>query len=175
MNNIADLEKRIADINARRLAWKWTPTNPLSALEAEIFQVLDEAIRIYPDATTSQREYIRQMLAKYYGVGQYLKSYVTGSITKLDTTVSSDRLYPALIAISIDNNNFGDYRDVLVMLGNLWLTAARAGIDPKPYFDEVAAISSSDLHSQGNKSTRDILTTFDQSAHFQEAVKPHLP
>lgn len=173
-SRINELELKVADLDTRRRTWRWAPDNPLTKVESEIFEVLDEIMEIYPNASTEQREYLRKMLDRYGAVGQYLKAYVTGNTTRLDTTVSPERLYPALLAVSIDNSNFGDYRDVLVMLGNLWLTAARAGIDPKPHFERVAAISSATVHKQGNKSTQEILATFDASAYFQEAVQPYL-
>src|SRR5438067_7882675 len=124
MDALAELEASIAELNSRCMSWKWAPDNPLEATEKEILGVLARAIKLYADGPPVQRDELRQMLSRYPGVKQYLKVFVTGEIRKLHTVVLPDQLYSALIAISIDDDNFGDYRDLLTMLGNLWLSAA---------------------------------------------------
>jgi hypothetical protein len=47
----------------------------------------------------------------------------------------------ALAAVSIEDNRT-DFRDTIVALQYLYSAAAKAGLEPKPYFDEVAAVSS---------------------------------
>jgi hypothetical protein len=66
-----------------------------------------------------------------------------------------------------------DFRDTLVSLGELWLAASRAGIDPSPYFQEVAAISSPET-TNVDTSMREVLANFELSAYFIEAVRPNL-
>ncbi len=47
----------------------------------------------------------------------------------------------ALAALSIEDNRT-DYRDTLVALEHLHASALKAGIDPKPYLEEAASLSS---------------------------------
>jgi hypothetical protein len=174
MKNMLELETKIADLNIQRMNWKWAPDNPLQPIEERILSVLEEVISIYSDAAPEQRDHLRKMLQKYPAVQQYLRMFVTGSMIKLHSTVPPTLLQRALLAVSIENDFFGDYRDVLVMLGNLWQAAADAGIDPLPYFKTAASTASTETHRQGGKSLRDILSGFDTSAYFKDAVEPYL-
>jgi hypothetical protein len=60
-----------------------------------------------------------------------------------------------------------------VVLGALYVSAVRCGIEPGPYFDEAAAISSG-VSNIEQTSMRDFLLRFEGSAYFEEAVAPKL-
>ena len=56
------------------------------------------------------------------------------------------------------------------VLGRLYIAATRAGIDPKPYFADAAAVASPSA-SGGGTMLREILEGFDSSPYFREVVK----
>ncbi len=173
--DLGTFEARVGELDARRWAWKWSPQNPLPQLEAEILQVLEELINMYPNVTEEQRSYIRRMIQKLPGVGMYLQAVAAGDIRKFKSDIAPERLYPALIAVSMANSIFGDYRDFIVLLGSLWLCAAQARIDPTPYFKSAAALSDSNEILLDGLSMKALLATFHNSAYFKEDVQPFLP
>jgi hypothetical protein len=76
------------------------------------------------------------------------------------------------LAVSIDDNGT-DFRDTYVALGDLYVCAVRCGIEPGPYFDEAAEISSG-VSNVERTSMQDFLLRFEGSAYFGEAVAPEL-
>lgn len=172
MERIPELEARIADFNARRRAWKWAPDNPLESLNEEIFGELDQVLRIYAEAQSAQRQYLRELLARHPAVASYLDGYLVGAIDRLGSMPDVKWLQQALLAASLSDMR-GDYRDWIVLLGDLFLAAARAGIDPMPYFQWAATLSNPE-DTDGTGSTQHFLENFDKSAHFVEAVRPKL-
>jgi hypothetical protein len=78
------------------------------------------------------------------------------------------------LAAAVLLNGRDDYRDILRALASLWLAAARAGIDPFPYFQEAARMAGTD-DPYGIGSTRDALANFHKYAIFKEQVEPYLP
>jgi len=91
---------------------------------------------------------------------------------KLADTCDGRWLRLGLAAVSIDDNGT-DFRDSYVALGVLYLSAFRCGLEPGPYFEEAAEISSADSNIE-QTSTRDFLLRFEGSAYFEEAVAPKL-
>ena len=138
-NNLKTLEQRVTELDAQRQAWHWSPDDPLAPLEAEILNVLEQLINVYPSVTEEQRNHVRRMMQNHPGVAMYLLAVATGDLRKFRWDIGPERLYPALIAVSMANSDFGDYRDLIVVLGSLWLRTTQAGIDPAPYFQSVAA------------------------------------
>jgi hypothetical protein len=64
----------------------------------------------------------------------------------------------ALLAFSL-TGGFGDSRDSLLWLDSLWTEAEKQGIDPKPHFEEVAALSDTreTLHPMFGGSTKGLI------------------
>jgi hypothetical protein len=58
-------------------------------------------------------------------------------------------------------------------LGDLYICTVRCGIEPGPYLDEVAEISS-EVPNIEQTPMRDFLLRFEGSAYFGEAVAPEL-
>lgn len=85
---------------------------------------------------------------------------------------SSGGVSSRLAAVSIDDNG-ADFRDTYEALGDLCIGAVRCGMDPRPYFDEAAEISSGVTNIE-RASMRDLLLRFEGSAYFGEAVAPKL-
>jgi hypothetical protein len=89
---------------------------------------------------------------------------------KLADTCDDSWLRLGLAAVSIDDNGT-DFRDSYVALGDLYVCAVRCGIEPGPYFEEVAQISSG-VPNIEQTPMRDFLLRFEGSAYFGEAVAP---
>jgi hypothetical protein len=91
---------------------------------------------------------------------------------RLADTCDERWLRLGLAAVSIDDNGT-DFRDTYVALGALYLCAVRCGMDPRPYFEEAAEISSGASNTEPT-SMRDFLLRFKGSAYFGESVAPKL-
>jgi hypothetical protein len=86
---------------------------------------------------------------------------------KLADTCDDRWLRLGLAAVFIDDNGT-DFRDTYMVLGNLYLCAVRCGMEPAPYFEEAAEISSSVSNLEQT------MLGFERSAYFGEAVAPKL-
>jgi hypothetical protein len=91
---------------------------------------------------------------------------------RLADTCDDRWLRLGLAASSIDDNGT-DFRDTYVALGALYLAAVRCGLEPGPYFEEAAEISSG-VSNVELTPMRDFLLRFEGSAYFEESVAPKL-
>jgi hypothetical protein len=91
---------------------------------------------------------------------------------KLADTCDDRWMRVGLAAVSVDDNGT-DFRDSYVALGDLYISAVRCGMEPGPYFEEAAEISSG-VSNIEQASMRDFLLRFEGSAYFEEAVAPTL-
>ena len=91
---------------------------------------------------------------------------------KLSDTCDDRWLRLGLAATSIDDNGT-DFRDTYVALGALYLSAVRCGLEPGPYFEEAAEISSG-VSNVELPPMRYFLLRFEGSAYFEESVAPKL-
>jgi hypothetical protein len=78
-----------------------------------------------------------------------------------------------LAAASIDDQR-RDSRDWLMSLGDLYLSAHAARLDPKASFKRIAERSNSERHEAAPTSTRDMLMHFEDSAYFTTSILPQL-
>lgn len=168
-DTLIQLEARIVSLNARRGEWKWAPDDPLAPISEEILQVLDEVCSFHLTATPKQRRYIRELLRRNGAVHYYLESYVYRAIERLRATRDAQWIRLGLAAVDIDDNDFGDPRDQVTILGNLFVAAEKTGIEPQPHFQAVAAIASPDVINDFGESTQSILAHFHKSAILEEA------
>src|SRR5207244_8219077 len=79
----------------------------------------------------------------------------------------------ALAAASIDDQR-RDYRDWIMSLGDIYLSARAHGIDPAPAFKRVAEISNAEPHRAAPTPTRDAMSRFEKSAYFATSILPRL-
>jgi hypothetical protein len=91
---------------------------------------------------------------------------------RLADTCDDRWLRLGLVAVSIDDNGT-DFRDTYAVLGALYLSAVRCGMEPGPYFQEAAEISSG-ISKVELTPMRDFLLGFERSAYFEESVAPKL-
>ena len=132
----------------------------------ELNQLLDELCCLYLNADQDQRLFIRGFFDGKSRVRKYLHSYIGGrAAPRLESTRDEKWLDLGLAAASLVDQRV-DYRDLLICLGALWLSAEEAGIAPARRFSSVARISNDDP-VYGNRSTRDLLIGFRTSAHLK--------
>ena len=78
-----------------------------------------------------------------------------------------------IAAASIDDQR-RDYRDWLMSLGDLYLSARAAHLDPSPVLKRIAERSNPEPHPATPTSTRDMLIHFEDSAYFMTSILPQL-
>ena len=94
-----------------------------------------------------------------YVVPNALYGCVSGAAERIKSREDVKWLRMGLAAASIEDARM-DSRDLLLGLSDLYLSAEEAGIDPKPYFQEIASISA--------EAGQALLSTFHESACLQE-------
>ena len=135
----------------------------------ELYGLLDRVADSYLAAGEEDRSAIRRLVGENRAVLHKMYWYIGHTATRVRETCSPAWLRRGLAAASIEDAR-RDYRDLYMALGNLYLEATRAGIDPGPAFREIGRLSNRGL--AGPLSTAEMLENFEQSAFFSADVKP---
>jgi hypothetical protein len=138
----------------------------------ELASDLSLACSLYLQGKEALRREIRDSFSEWTAVRGRMLAKAWTFAEKLADTCDDRWLRLGLAAISIDDNGT-DFRDTYVALGDLYLCAVRCGMEPVPYF-EVAAEISSGVSNLELIPMRDFLLGFERSAYFGEAVAPRL-
>jgi len=78
-----------------------------------------------------------------------------------------------LIAASLENLQ-EDARETYGRLGDLYRAAIQVDIDPGPYFQQAAELSSTEVKNISHESMQTLLANFQQSPYFEKELKPKL-
>ncbi len=113
----------------------------------------------YRAASNDQREQIRLALDNKPGVRNNLLGYVYTAAQHLHSSDDRRWLQIGLAAASLENCST-DYRDFLLALANLFVTAERVGIDPRSEFEAAAHWSSTSTPRGGYIPVGSVLTDF---------------
>jgi hypothetical protein len=124
------------------------------------------AINLYISCTSEQRESLREFFSSTDRCLVHLFKVVGRSIKEFEVLSSELNLEYALAAMSLENNHL-DFRDSYVMLGHLYLTAVRKGIDTDPLIHRIASISDDWPVYAGQASMQNFLAEFKDSAFFK--------
>jgi hypothetical protein len=142
----------------------------------QVFSVLDELCDYYLTAKPGERRTIRELFD--HDAVWCLLDYAMSTGDHIASCDDTRWVQRGLAALSIADNR-PDFRDVFVRLGELYIVSARAGIDPRPFLQEVGCISSPTPSVQpwaeGKWSVWDQFTKFEETKFFEVDVKPHLP
>jgi len=138
----------------------------------EAFGFLEELGRAYLEASPQDRRAIRKAAGENSKLLHLMREYIARAATFIHSPADVPWLRSGLAVASIEDLRV-DFRDDYLALGNLYLAAAHAGIDPLPHFAQAAEISSREK-SLGSTSTHDFLARFHLSAFFAESVRPRL-
>ena len=130
------------------------------------------ACELYLRGDDTLRREIRKSFSEWTAVRGRVLAEASSFADKLANTCDGRWLRLGLAAVSIEDNGT-DFRDSYVVLGALYVCAVRCAVEPGPYFEEAAKISS-DVSNIEQTSMRDFLLRFERSAYFEEAVAPKL-
>jgi len=144
------------------------------ATTAELASFLDSLCDAYLAETLAQnRAKIRAWVGANPNVAPAVWSYARRSVELVRKPSDEPALMRGLAAASIDDVRT-DYNALIATLGELWIAARRAGIDPAPRFEKVAALSNPGTGG-GGAFMQQTLGGFASSAYFRERVRPRLP
>ena len=138
----------------------------------ELASDLNLACELYLQGNAALQREIRHSFNEWTAMRGRVLAKAWSVADKLADTCDDRWLRLGLAAVSIDDNGT-DFRDTYVALGDLYICAVRCGMEPGPYFEEVAEISSGDPNTE-RISMRNFLLRFEGSAYFGETVAPKL-
>jgi hypothetical protein len=102
-----------------------------------------------------------------------LEEYMAHASAVLKQGGRPEWLERGVAAASIDDQK-RDYRDWLMSLGDLYLSAHAKNVDPSPVIKRMAERSNPERHAAAPTSTRDALSGFENSAYFLTSIVPQL-
>jgi len=154
-----DFERDVKKVKDEQLA----QYNPYQ----EMYEFFDELCPAYQAATVQERAEIRAAVRDKAGVPSALVGYVYRAASQIQAPSDSEWLRRGLIAVSIEDCS-RDFRDVLLALAELYVTAEEAGIDPRPEFTVVSKLSSREKPRGGTTPVSRMLTGFHRYAVLKE-------
>jgi hypothetical protein len=138
----------------------------------EVFAVFDEICDLYVGSDPGRCAIIRGVVqAREARV--LLEEYVAHASEVLKQGGRPEWLQRGLAAASIDDQR-RDYRDWLMSLGDLYLSAHAKNLDPSPVLKRIAERSNPERHAAAPTATRDALRGFEDSAYFTTSILPRL-
>ena len=151
---------REANEAARREAGK----GPL----AELYAFLDDLADTYLAVGSELRAEIRVLVGERRAVLGTMYDYIGHTVRFLHETGARVWLRRGLAGAAIEDARV-DFRDLYLALGDLYLEARRAGLEPASEFRAVGALASKE---PAGRSTAGILQGFEESAFFIADVRP---
>jgi hypothetical protein len=133
----------------------------------ELTAFLDEHFELYYTATPEECQKIRESFAINREFEDFLLSYAQNIANRIHSADDVVLLKRGLVALSLENSG-RDFRDTLITLADLYVSAESVGIDPKPLFIEVAEISSKERPRGGTTPLEKTLRNLDTYAIVQE-------
>jgi hypothetical protein len=103
---------------------------------------LDRVLNYYNKASAKEREDIYNAFRSRYGLLNMLIGYVYRAAEQIRLTGDQEVLHAGLTAASIENSlGKVDYRDRLLALAELYVTAEEAGMNPGPAFENLCGLT----------------------------------
>ena len=138
----------------------------------EVFAVFDEICDVYARSDPPSCALIRGIVQQREA-HRLLEDYLGYASRILKEGGRPQWLERGVAAASIEDQR-RDYRDWLMSLGDLYLSARAAKLDPTPVLKRIAERSNPERHPAAPTPTRDALATFEDSAYFMTSILPHL-
>ncbi len=138
---------------------------------SELNEAMDQLCAFYLNATAEEREEIRQFLGGQSHILHDLWGYLHRAAEHVRAGGGEQWLRFGAAIASLEDLR-ADYHDTLAGLGDLYLAAVEAGLQPERVFRSVAELSSEKASSE--QSIRELLRNFEKSEYFQHAVQPQL-
>jgi hypothetical protein len=151
-------------------------TNAAAALALgprdQAFAVFDELCDLYARSDPSRCAIIRGIVHEREA-RILLEEYVAHASEVLKRGGRPEWLERGVAAVSIDDQRH-DYRDWLMSLGDVYLSARTAHLDPSPVMKRMAERSNPERHTAAPTPTREALGNFEDSAYFVTSILPQL-
>ncbi len=155
-----DLEREMKQLREEQLA--------RNDIYKEINAFYDQLMPQYLGAVDAEREQVRSLFRKKRGMQTALLGFAYRAADGINSPSDIPLLRTGLAAMSLEDFSV-DYRDTLLALAELCVRAERAGIDPRPLFDEIAEMSSDQVSTGGStKPTKQVLREFQNYAVLNE-------
>jgi hypothetical protein len=138
----------------------------------EVFAAFDEICDLYARSDSPRCAIIRGIVHNREARA-LLEDYVGYASRVLKQGGRPEWLERGIAAASIDDQR-RDYRDWLMALGDLYLSARAAQLDPTPVLKRIAERSNPERHPAAPTPTRDALANFEDSAYFMTSILPQL-
>jgi len=138
----------------------------------ELNQAVDQLCQLYLEGSRAQREKIRSLLGNNSAVLHDLWGYIARAAEQVRSGGGVAWLRTGLAVVAMEDLR-ADHHDTLHGLGELYVAATNAGLDPKKEFTEAAALCSAEFLEDGS-STRELLMKFSESEYFLQQVQPQL-
>jgi hypothetical protein len=117
-------------------------------------QPFDRVLQVYLQASDKQRKLIRSAVGDKEGVLNQMLWYVYKSAEQMRVTKDVSWLRIGAAAAAIQSGRSVDYRDFLLALAELYVTAEEAGLDLDAEFRAVGGAIPSDFHTYAVVSSR---------------------
>jgi len=138
----------------------------------ELNQAIDQLCQLYLEGSQNQRDKIRSLLGNNSAVLHDLWGYIARAAEQVRGGGGMAWLRTGLAVVAMEDLR-ADHHDTLHGLGELYVAAEKAGLDPQKQFTEAAALCSSESTEDG-RSSRELLANFSQSEYFLQQVQPQL-
>lgn len=138
----------------------------------EVFAVFDDICDLYARSDPAHCALIRGIVHDREA-HRLLEEYLGYASRILKQGGRPEWLERGVAAASIDDQR-RDYRDWLMSLGDLYLSARAAHLDPSTVLKRIAERSNPERHPAAPTPTRDALATFEDSAYFMTSILPQL-
>jgi hypothetical protein len=133
----------------------------------ELTSFLYDNYELYYTATAEECQKIRESIGINREFEDFLLSYAQDIANRIHSAEDVALLKRGLVALSLENCG-RDFRDTLITLADLYVSAESVGIDPKPLFREMAENSSKERPRGGSTPVSEILGKLDTYAVVQE-------
>ena len=138
----------------------------------QVFAVFDEVCDLYVRSDAPRCAIIRGVVHQREA-RVLLDDYLAYASRILKKGGRPEWLERAVAAASIDDQR-RDYRDWIMSLGDVYLSARAAHLDPSPVLKRIAERSNPERHAAAPTATRDALAKFEDSAYFMTSIVPQL-
>jgi len=138
----------------------------------QVYAALDEICDLYARSDPGSCAALREIVHEHEARGLVVE-YVSHCARVLEQGGMPEWLDRGLAAASIDDQR-RDYRDWLMVLGDVYLAAYGRGLSPGPALRKIAERSSELQPSGGPTPTREVLERFEGSAYFATSILPRL-
>jgi hypothetical protein len=138
----------------------------------EGYELLAEVCDVYARADESTRAELTRTVKANDQLAVLCIWFGGRACQELEATGRSDWLRRAVTAAALVDTG-PDYRDWYLTLGEVWVAAARHGLDARGAFAAAAAIAP-EQRDYGGGSTQRMLAEFEASAYFAASVAPAL-